>query len=105
MGRAVVITSAPVSPTSDLKRRMITYSAMMGARVALVFVALFTSGWWQIAAIVGAVILPNMAVQIANAARVRREAPEPPGQWEVPQAWVDEFGTRHGEDDSGESRS
>lgn len=88
MARTSAITSAPVSPADDLRRRFIMYTTTMSIRVACVLGCFFVTGIWQIVCIVGAVVLPYIAVVIANVSRApRREAPEAPGPLEIPRSW------------------
>jgi hypothetical protein len=62
------ITSLPEAPGDDRKRRMIRYSIAMGIRVVCVFACLFVQGWWLIIPILGAIVLPYVAVILANVA-------------------------------------
>jgi hypothetical protein len=68
------ITSLPLSPDEERKKRMIEYSIMMGIRVLCVFVCFGMAlvglgGWWIIIPAAGAVFLPYFAVVVGNAAR------------------------------------
>lgn len=60
------ITSLPPSPDDDRHRREVQYFVMMSIRVLCVIAIPFTSGWWILAPILGAVFLPYFAVVIAN---------------------------------------
>jgi hypothetical protein len=60
------ITSLPESPDEDRRRRMIRYSVAMGIRVVCIVTCLFVKGWWLILPIVGAIVLPYIAVVLAN---------------------------------------
>jgi Protein of unknown function (DUF3099) len=60
------ITSLPESPKDDQKRRIVRYSVAMGVRVACVIACFFVQGWWLLACVLGAVLLPYIAVVIAN---------------------------------------
>jgi Protein of unknown function (DUF3099) len=60
------ITSLPESPKDDQKRRMVRYGIAMGIRVACVIACFFVQGWWLLACVLGAVLLPYIAVVIAN---------------------------------------
>ncbi|HWL59828.1 MAG TPA: DUF3099 domain-containing protein [Microbacteriaceae bacterium] len=83
MARPVVITRAPVSPEEDRHRRVVSYTVMMAIRFACFIAVFFVEGWWQLACLVGAVLLPYLAVTRANVHgdphRVTPEAPERPG--------------------------
>jgi len=60
------ITSLPPSPEDDRRSRMIKYTVAMSIRVVCVVLLVFVRGWamWIIAA--GAIILPYIAVVLAN---------------------------------------
>lgn len=60
------ITSLPESPDADRRRRMINYSIAMSIRVGCVIACFFAQGWWLLIFVLGAVILPYIAVVIAN---------------------------------------
>ncbi len=60
------ITSLPESPDDDRRRRMIRYSIAMGIRVACIITCLFVQGWWLVLPIIGAIVLPYIAVVLAN---------------------------------------
>jgi purine-cytosine permease-like protein len=79
MPRPVAITAVPVSAEVDRHRRFVTYTVMMGVRVVCVLSMLFVSGWWQLLCVLGAVILPYVAVVIANVQfSQQRDVPERP---------------------------
>jgi predicted tellurium resistance membrane protein TerC len=62
------ITSLPQSPDEERRGRVIRYSIAMGVRVLCVILAFFLPGWWQLAAVLGAIVLPYFAVILANVA-------------------------------------
>lgn len=68
------VTSAPTSTTDDQDKRIKRYLTMMAIRVALFGLVFVTSGWVRWAAVIGAVVIPYIAVVIANAV-----APRQPG--------------------------
>ena len=68
------VTSAPSSTTDDQDKRIKRYLTMMGIRVALFGLVFVTSGWLRWAAVIGAVVIPYIAVVLANAV-----APRQPG--------------------------
>ena len=85
MARPIAITALPPSPDDDQRRRFRQYTIAMVIRVACIGACLFTTGWVQIACIVGAVVLPSIAVVIANAKRsTGGDAPERPGPSSLP---------------------
>jgi hypothetical protein len=60
------ITSIPVSPDEDRKRRMVQYTVAMSIRLVCVIAVFFVHGWWAVLPIIGAVFLPSIAVILAN---------------------------------------
>ena len=73
------ITALPRSPADDRRRRMIQYTIANGLRVVCVLLVLFVDGWWRVPLIAGAVVLPWIAVMIANAKDTRANAVLRPG--------------------------
>ena len=73
----VSITSARTSRSVDIRRREVRYLMSMGIRTLCFVGAFIASGWLRWTLIVAAVILPYVAVVIANAAD-RRGAAAPP---------------------------
>ncbi|GIG35630.1 DUF3099 domain-containing protein [Cellulomonas pakistanensis] len=71
------ITSAPEPLGADQARRARRYLIQMGIRVVCFVVAVLTwtrvPGWVSLVLIVGAVVLPYIAVLFANAGRERRD--------------------------------
>jgi hypothetical protein len=85
MARPIAITALPPSPDDDRERRFRQYTIAMCARVVLLLAAVFTTGPIQIVCIIGAVVLPSIAVVIANATRsAAGAAPERPGPVGLP---------------------
>ena len=62
------ITSLPQSPDEERRGRVLRYSVAMGVRIVCVILALVLHGWFQLIAIIGAVLLPYFAVVVANVA-------------------------------------
>lgn len=60
------ITSLPESPEDDRRRRMVQYGIAMAIRIACIVLCLFVSGWWLVLPILGALVLPYIAVVLAN---------------------------------------
>lgn len=60
------VTSLQDSPESERKARMIKYTVAMGVRLACIGACFFVSGWWLLAPAIGAVLLPYVAVVLAN---------------------------------------
>lgn len=70
------ITGARRSLTEDIKARQQRYLFSMAVRTACFVGAIFASGWLRGALFVGALVLPYVAVVIANGGR--EPAGEPP---------------------------
>lgn len=60
------ITGASESVVADSERKNRIYAALIGVRIASLFVVLVTDGWLQIAVFVGGMLAPWIGVQIAN---------------------------------------
>jgi hypothetical protein len=86
------ITSLPPSPEQERHSRVVKYSVAMGVRLVCFVLCFFAHGWWLVALLVAAVVLPYIAVVLANTiapdertdvARpggiVRYNPPTPPG--------------------------
>jgi hypothetical protein len=85
------ITSLPRSPQDDRRSRMIQYSVAMTIRAVCLVLCLVVPGWWRLLPAVGAIVLPYIAVVLANASSNRpsaevlrpggivRRAPDSPG--------------------------
>lgn len=61
------ITSLPESPEVERNRRFLNYSIAMGIRFVCVILCFFAQGWWLVLPVIGAVVLPYVAVVVANA--------------------------------------
>ncbi|MDP9417960.1 MAG: DUF3099 domain-containing protein [Actinomycetota bacterium] len=70
------ITGARRGVSEDVSARQRRYLASMSVRTACFVLAIVTSGWWQGAFLVGAIVLPYVSVVFANAGRER--APDLP---------------------------
>jgi predicted tellurium resistance membrane protein TerC len=66
MKKQQTITSLPQSPDQERRSRMIKYAITMGIRFACFILVFVVQGWWQIVMIVAAIILPYIAVVLAN---------------------------------------
>ncbi|GAA4375177.1 DUF3099 domain-containing protein [Agromyces bauzanensis] len=60
------ITSLPPSPEAERRARMIKYTIAMLIRVVCIFAMLFAQGWWLVIFAAGAILLPYVAVVLAN---------------------------------------
>jgi hypothetical protein len=59
-------TSLPPSPDAERRSRMIKYLVTMSIRIVCFIVAIFIHNWWALIPIAGAVLLPYVAVVLAN---------------------------------------
>ena len=66
MAKQQSITSLPRSPDDDRRDRMLKYSITMGIRWSASSLCLFVQGWWLLVCAIGAVVLPYIAVVLAN---------------------------------------
>lgn len=81
------ITSLGLSPEEERRRRVIKYSVAMSIRMACVVLMLFTRGWWLLIVAIGAIVLPYIAVVIANTpVRTRAQIDHPGGVIDLPPA-------------------
>lgn len=71
----ISITNAPKSHNEDIHSRMIKYSVSMGIRFACILLVFVVDGWLRWVFVAGAVVLPYVAVVIANAGREYYGAP------------------------------
>ena len=60
------VTTAAAGRSADREARMKVYLVQMLLRTACFVAALFTHGWWQLGFILGAVVLPYVAVVRVN---------------------------------------
>lgn len=60
------ITSAPEAGHVDRDARFVRYAWQMGLRTACFIGAFFTTGWVQIVLFIAAIVLPYLAVVLAN---------------------------------------
>jgi hypothetical protein len=65
------ITGARQGLTDDVRARQARYVVSMGIRTLCLILAAFTPGWWRAVFFAGAVLLPYVAVVLANAGRER----------------------------------
>lgn len=77
------ITSLPRSPEEDRRARMIKYSLAMGIRMVCIVSLLFVHGWWLVVMGIGAIVLPYIAVVLANVGSTPGGAVEAPTGREV----------------------
>lgn len=89
MAKQQSITSLPRSPEDDRKARMLKYSITMGIRLVCILVCFLVPGYWVIIPAIGAVVLPYVAVVLANVSYSRKPVVLRPGQRELPAAGHD----------------
>jgi hypothetical protein len=90
MARPIAVTALPVSPSADQRRRIRMYIVTMSIRVICIIGCVLVTGWWQIACLLGAVVLPYIAVVVANVSRGPAvDEPEAPGPLEIPRSWLE----------------
>jgi predicted tellurium resistance membrane protein TerC len=71
------ITSLPRSPQDDRRSRMIQYSVAMTIRTVCLVLCLIVPDWWRLLPAIGAIVLPYIAVVLANASIAGPAAPGP----------------------------
>ena len=69
MKKQQTITSLPPSPDEERLSREWRYAITMGIRGVCFILMFVLPGWWRLAAVLGAVILPYIAVVLANVVR------------------------------------
>ena len=60
------LTSLPVSPNVERQSRLGQYLIAMGLRLVCLFLCFVTPGWWILLPVTGVVVLPLVAVGLAN---------------------------------------
>ncbi len=74
------VTSLPPSPDEERRGRVIKYTIAMSIRVVCFLAIFVVPGWWRLIPFAGTIILPYVAVVIANtASRVTVAQAEAPG--------------------------
>lgn len=86
MAKQQSITSLPRSPEDDRRARMIKYSVAMGIRLVCILVCFVVPGYWIIIPVIGAVVLPYIAVVLANVSDSRTSRVVAPDQLALPAA-------------------
>jgi Flp pilus assembly protein TadB len=86
----ILVTTAPISPGDERRGRERRYLITMAVRlVAFIVAVVFATGWIRVIAVILALVLPWVAVVMANAGPTRgaQETPslysrKPPGELE-----------------------
>ncbi|HEV7955874.1 MAG: hypothetical protein JWL94_1675 [Microbacteriaceae bacterium] len=73
------ITALPRSPQDDRRRRMTRYLITMGIRLICIVLCFVVQGWWVAVFAVGAIVLPYLAVVLANVGHDREATVLRPG--------------------------
>jgi len=73
------ITSLPASPDEERNQRILRYGIAMGIRMVCIILCFFVQGWWLLLPIVGAIVLPYVAVILANVGVADGSVVERPG--------------------------
>ena len=66
MSTVHTVTSLQQSPEAERRGRMLKYSIAMGIRLVCIGLCFVTPGWWLLLPATGAVLLPYLAVVVAN---------------------------------------
>lgn len=72
------VTSAPINAREERAARTRRYLLMMGIRTLCFITAFFVEGWLRWTCVVLAVVLPYIAVVLANSVAPRRTTAVPP---------------------------
>jgi predicted tellurium resistance membrane protein TerC len=68
-------TSLPPSPDEERRTRMIRYTTAMLIRFVCIALVFVIPGWWRLLPAIGAIVLPYIAVVLANTAAHGSTAP------------------------------
>ena len=64
--KPTAITELPPSPDAERRTRMIRYTIAMSIRLVCIVLVVIVPDWWRLVPAIGAVVLPYIAVVIAN---------------------------------------
>ncbi|QPZ39930.1 DUF3099 domain-containing protein [Paramicrobacterium chengjingii] len=73
------ITTLGMTPEEERHRRVVKYSVAMSIRMICIVLMLFAQGWWLLVCAIGAIVLPYIAVTIANTPVRSRAVVQGPG--------------------------
>ncbi len=71
------VSSVGINPEYERKRRMIRYTVAMTIRVVCLVLGMFVQGWLMWVCFIGAILLPYIAVILANDVQVKSDAQAP----------------------------
>jgi hypothetical protein len=60
------ITTLDQSPADERRSRVLKYTVAMSVRMVCFVAIFFLPGWWRLAPAIGVIVLPYVAVVIAN---------------------------------------
>jgi len=107
MKKTQSVTTLPVSPAEDRRKRMIQYTVAMSIRMVCVLLFFFVHGWWLLVVAIGAVVLPYVGVVLANnslrSPGTRVEVPG--GVVAIPEPFVNDGGRVYTMPDSNDAAS
>ena len=64
--KPTAITELPQSPDAERRTRMIRYTIAMSIRMVCFALAIVIQDWWRVIPLIAALVLPYIAVVIAN---------------------------------------
>ena len=73
------ITTLPPSPDDERRSRMRKYTIAMSVRMVCILLVFVVQGWWTWFFAIGAIVLPYIAVVLANVSDGRSGGVERPG--------------------------
>ena len=79
MNQPQSVTDLPESPEDEHRRRVFQYVLAMSIRVVCVLACVWVRGWWLLIPAIGAIVLPYVAVVLANVGHRRRSPVRRPG--------------------------
>jgi hypothetical protein len=98
------ITDAATAHSDEIRQRMIKYAVAMGIRMVCLILIFVVDGWFKVIPVIGAVLLPWVAVVIANGSD-RAEAHSESLLEHVPMGELDAPGEEAGPAVSGDDAS
>lgn len=90
MNKPQSITTLGETPDEERHRRMVRYAIAMGIRLVCILLCFVVQGWWLILPAAGAIVLPYIAVVLANAVTRAPSSPTSSLVRELPVAGQDD---------------